>query len=147
VKVAPVGGGFSVMLPAKPEEDVQPGDTITVHIFSLTTDNALFVAAYGDYAPSVKFNVDDELVANRDKFLTGLNAGLTSSKKITKDGRPGIEFTGESDQASFKSQVYIFGIRFHQIAVAVFKGKNDSENSNKFFDSFEFIKNETRPKQ
>jgi hypothetical protein len=146
IKVAPVGGGFSVMMPAKPEEEVRPGDDFTTHLFSVTTDNALYFVAYGDYAPSVRVNVDEELAANRDRFLNGLNATLTNTKQLTLAGRKGIEFTGENDQASFKSRVFIFGVRFHQIAVAVFKGKNDTENSNRFFASFELTKAEGRPK-
>lgn len=146
VKVAPAGGCFSVMMPAKPEEEVQPSDDFTADLFSVTTDNALYMVAYGDYAPSTQFNVDDELAANRDRFLKGVAANLTSTKPLTKDGRKGIEFTGENAQASFKSRVFIFGIRFHQIAVAVFKGKDDAENSKRFFASFEFAKAEARPK-
>ena len=146
VKVAPFGGGFSVMMPAKPEENVRLGDDFTAHLFTVTTDNALYTVAYGDYAPSVHFNVDDELAAHRDNFLKRLNAGLISTKQLMIEGRKGIEFTGENDQASFKSRVFIFGIRFYQIAVAVFKGSEDTTNSNRFFASFEFVKAETRPK-
>ena len=146
IKVAPVGGGFSVLMPAKPEEEVQPGDDLTTHLFSVTTDKALYLVAYGDYAPSIRLNVDDELAANRDKFLKGLDATLKTTKQLTVDGRRGIEFTGESAQASFKSRVFIFGTRFHQIAVAVFKGDDDTRNSNRFFASFEFSKAEARTK-
>lgn len=146
VKLAPAGGGFSVMMPAKPQEEVQPRDDFTAHLFRVTTNEALYLVAYGDYAPSVRLNIDDELTANRDNFLRGAYAGLTSSKKITVDGRQGIEFTGESDEALFKSRVFIFGIRFHQIAVAVFKGKANSGNVDRFFSSFEFTKAEARPK-
>lgn len=134
------------MMPAKPEEEVQLGDDFTAHLFSVTTDNALYTVAYGDYAPSVHFNVDDELAANRDNFLKRLNAGLISTKQLMIEGRKGIEFTGENDQASFKSRVFIFGIRFHQIAVAVFKGKDNTENTNRFFASFELAKAEARTK-
>ena len=146
VKVVPEGAGFSVMMPAKPEEDIRIGEDFTAHLFSVSTDNALYTVAYGDYAPSVRFNVDDELVTNRDNFLKGLNATLATTKQLTKDGRKGIEFTGENAQASFKSRVFIFGIRFYQIAVAVFKGSEETANSTRFFASFEFAKAETRPK-
>ena len=146
VKVAPLGGGFSVLMPAKPEESVQPGDTITIHAFSVTTDNSLYFVAFGDYSPATHFKLDEELVANRDNFLKGVNAKLTTSRTIITDGRSGLDFTGESDQASFKSREYISGTRFHQIVVAMFKGKDDTENSNKFFASFEFTGSETRPK-
>lgn len=146
IKVAPLGAGFSVMMPAKPEEEVQPGDDLTTHLFKVRTDDALYLVAYGDYAPSVRFNIDDELVANRDRFLKGLDATLKTTQPLAIDGRKGIEFTGESAQASFKSRVYIFGTRFWQIAVAVFRGGEGSENSNRFLASFEFAKAETRPK-
>ena len=146
VNIAPVGGGFSVLMPAKPEEEVQPGDDLTTHLFRATTDNSLYLVAYGDYSPSTRLNVDDELAANRDRFLNGLNATLKTTKQLTIDGRKGIEFTGESEQASFRSRVFIFGTRFHQIAMAVFKGSDDTENAKRFFASFEFIKAEARPK-
>lgn len=41
IKVAPVGAGFSVMMPAKPAEEVHPGEDLTTHLFVLSTDNAL----------------------------------------------------------------------------------------------------------
>jgi len=146
IKVAPVGGDFSVMMPAKPEEEVRSGDDLTAHLFTATTDNALYTVTYGDYAPSVGFNVDDELAANRDNFLKGVDASLKTSKSLTIDGRKGLEFAGENAQASFKSRVFIFGTRFYQIAVAVLRGKDDAENSNRFFASFEFTGAEVRPK-
>jgi hypothetical protein len=146
IKVAPVGGGFSVMMPAKPEEEVRPGEDLTAHLFTATTDNALYTIAYGDYAPSVRFNIDDELAANRDNFLKGVDASLKTTKSLTMDGRKGLEFTGENSQASFKSRVFIFGTRFYQIAVAVLRGKDDAEDSNRFFASFEFTRAEVRPK-
>jgi len=146
IKVAPVGGGFSVMMPAKPEEETRPGDDLTAHLFSATTDNALYTVAYGDYAPSVHFDADDELAANRDNFLKRVDASLKTTKPLTMDGRKGLEFTGENAQASFKSRVFIFGTRFYQIAVAVLRGKDEAENSNRFFTSFEFLRAEVRPK-
>lgn len=72
IKVAPGGAGFSVMMPAKPEEEVQPRVKLTAHLFSFTSDTALYFVAYGDYAPGVRFNVDDELEANRDRFQKDL---------------------------------------------------------------------------
>jgi len=139
-KVAPVGGGFSVMMPGKPEEEVKPGKDFTSHLFTVTTDKAIYLVGYGDYAPNIKLNVSGELVANRDNFLKALDAKLIESKEISMDGHAGLEFTGESDQASFKSRVYLFGNRIHQIGVAVFKGKEDAANVDRFFGSFSFTK-------
>src|SRR5712692_4384335 len=54
IKVAPLGGGFSIMMPAKPEEEVKPGDDFTSHLFTVTTPNGIYLAGYGDYAPSIR---------------------------------------------------------------------------------------------
>ena len=140
VKVAPVGGGFSVMMPGKPEEEVKPGKDFTSHLFTVTTDKAVYLAAFAEYAPNIKLNVSGELAANRDNFLKALNAKLIDSKEISMDGHTGLEFTGESDQASFKSRVFLFGNRIHQIGVAVFKGKEEAANVDRFFGSFSFTK-------
>jgi hypothetical protein len=140
IKVAPAGGGFSIMMPAKPEEEVTQHEDFTMHLFTVTIANAIYLAGYGDYAPSIRLDPAGELAANRDTFVKGLNATLLDSRSITLDGRPGLEFTAESDQASFKSRVYLFGNRVHQVAVAVPKGKDDTANVNRFFASFAFTK-------
>jgi len=140
IRVAPVGGGFTVMMPGKPNEEAKPGADFTSHLFTVTTDKAIYLAAYADYAPNITLNVSGELAANRDNFLKALDAKLIDSKEISMDGHTGLEFTGESDQASFKSRVYLFGNRIHQIGVAVFKGKDDTANADRFFGSFSFTK-------
>jgi hypothetical protein len=138
IKLSPLGGGFSLMMPVKPEEKVNPGHDFTLHLYTAVTPDAIYIAGYGDYAPSIHLNVTNELTANRDNFLKSVRAILTSSKSITLDDRQGIEFTAENDRASFKSRVYVFGNRVHQIAVAVFSGKDNTDNSNRFFDSLSF---------
>jgi len=144
IKVSPLGAGFSVLMPAKPEEEVKSTDDFTSHLFSITTTKVVYLAGYGDYAPSIKLSADAELTSNRDKFLKGLNATLLASKQITLDGRPGLEFTGESQQASFKSRVYLSGNRVYQVAVAVLDGKTDSDNVDRFFASFALANSESR---
>lgn len=147
VKLAPVGGGFSILMPGKAEERVDPSDQFTFHLFSVSTDKTIYLAGWGDYAPSIKLDPDGELIANRDNFLKGVSATLIDSKKTTLEGRAGLEFSGESDQASFKSRVYIFGNRVHQIAVAVLKGQDDTDNVNRFFASFSLSSGQDHPKQ
>ncbi len=146
VKVAPVGGGFSIMMPGKAEEKVDPSDQFTFHLFSVSTDKTIYLAGWGDYAASIKLDPEGELIANRDNFLKGVKAKLIDSKKITFEGRAGLEFTGESDQASFKSRIYLFGNRVHQIAVAVLKGQEDTDNVNRFFASLSFASAQEHPK-
>jgi len=140
IKVAPTGGGFSIMMPTKPEEETKVEDGFASHSFSLMTDKTVYIVEYGDYAPSIKLNVAGELAANRDNFVKGLSAKLLDSKDITLDGRAGLEFTCESSQASAKSRVYVFGNRVFMIAAAVLSGKTDTENVDRFFASFAFVK-------
>jgi hypothetical protein len=140
VKVAPAGAGFSVMMPGNPQEEIKPGDDFTSHLFTVRTDKAIYLVGYGDYAPAIRLNVKAELIANRDNFLKDLGARLIDSKEIKMGDREGLEFTGESDQATFRSRVYLFGNRVHQIGVAVLKGQDDAENANKFLASFAFAK-------
>ena len=81
IKVSPVGAGFSVLMPAKPAEEIKSSDDFTSHLFSITTDKAVFLAGYGDYAPSIKLSADAELTTNRDKFLKGLNATCSRASR------------------------------------------------------------------
>jgi hypothetical protein len=40
-KLAPIGSGFSVMMPAHPQEEVKTSDDLTVHLFTLRPGSAL----------------------------------------------------------------------------------------------------------
>ena len=138
VKVAPLGAGFTVMMPTRPTEAVETKELFTVHSLVTTTGNTLLIAVYVDYAPSMKMDEAAELAANRDNFLKGINARLVSSKEIKLDGRSGLEFTGEDDLRLYKSRVYILGNRVHQIATATLKDDQDMESVNRFLASFAF---------
>ena len=138
VKVAPLGAGFSVMMPTRPTEAIESKELFTVHSLVATTGTTLLMAVYVDYAPSMKMNEAAELAANRDNFLKGVNAQLISSKEIKLDGRSGLEFTAEDDRRLYKSRVYIFGNRVHQIVTATVKGDEDTESVDRFFASFAF---------
>ena len=137
-RLAPAGGGFSVMMPApaKEEETKQTVQDFIAHFFATVTDKGVYIAGYGDYAASVHLDPAAELIANRDNFLKGLNARVIDNKKIERNGHSGLEFTGESDQYYFKSRLYILGNRVYQIAVAFPKDVDDSVNVSRFFESF-----------
>ena len=142
VKVEPLGGGFSVMMPAKPDEKVEPPEKFTFHLFTVKGERAIYAASFGDYAPSIKLNSEGELIADRDNFLKGVNAKLIESRKITLDGHAGLEFTAENETASFRGRFYLLGNRAYQLAVVIFRGQDDSDNVNRFFDSFTFSSNQ-----
>ena len=138
VKVAPLGAGFSVMMPTMPIEAVESKELFTVHSLVANTGTTLLIAVYVDYAPSMKMNEAGELAANRDSFLKGVNAQLIRTKEIKLDGRSGLEFTAEDESRLYKSRVYIFGNRVHQIATATLKDAEDKENVDRFLASFAF---------
>lgn len=143
IKFAPQGGGFTVLMPSPPKPvEVKPKEDFISHLFAAVSANAVYLAGYSDYAPSVRLDTA-ELIVNRDKFLRGLNAALTSSKTIELDGRSGLEFTGESDEYYFKSRIYIFGNRIHQIALERPKESQDSASADRFFASFAFTNPQT----
>jgi hypothetical protein len=132
-------------MPSPPKAlEVKPHEDFISHLFAATSTNVIYMVGYIDYAPSVRLDAAAEMIANRDQFLRGLNAALTSSKPIELDGRSGLEFTGESDQYYFKSRFYVFGNRIHQIAVERPRGSDDSAGTDRFFASFAFTNSRTR---
>jgi len=142
VKIEPLGGGFSVMIPSVPKEQNKIDETYSSHSLSAVTPSTVYIVEYGDYAPSIHLDVPGELAANRDNFVKSVEGKLISSKEINLDGHPGLEFIAENSQASMKSRVYVIGNRVFTLAVAVLNGKSDAENVDRFFGSFAFVKSE-----
>jgi hypothetical protein len=142
-RFSPPGGGFSILIPQTPSEQVENKDTpvhYTSHLFSTREPNLIYLIGYTDYDPKYRFNAESELIANRDNFIKGVNGKLDESVKINFDGQPGIEFTAEAGAVFFKSRVYIKGSRVWQVAVAVTTGQRDNESAEKFLNSFKFTK-------
>ena len=133
-------GRFSVLMPGTPEES---NDTVqsdhgpyTTHMFILRSQGNVFVVGWVDYDPSFKFNLQTELEANRDNFVKGIKGTLVESRSVKIDGYQALEFTAETPTRVFRSRVYMVGRRPYQIIVGSQKGTDDSENVNKFLDSF-----------
>ena len=145
VRLAPPDGGFAIMVPGQAEEKTEKkGEIFTSKIYMVIvkeggTGRAIYLAGFGEYAPSIKLDPLTELNANRDNFMKELSGmKLVESQNITLDGRLGIEFTGESNQATVTCRFYIKGNRVFQLAALVFKGIDEKKNVGKFFDSFAF---------
>ena len=143
-------GRFSVLMPGpdapKDQTATQTDPKVgsyTVHLFTKKAEKGFFMAGWVDYAPTVNLDVQGEINANRDNFLKGVKARLTSERPVTLDGHPGLEFTAESDQAVFKSRVYVVGKRPYQLIAITYKGFDDAENVNAFLSSFQ-LKRENR---
>jgi hypothetical protein len=138
IRFAPQNGGFVVMLPDKPKEDVDVKDNFTTHLFTVSAGRAVYLVGFGEYAPTVRLDPQKELEANRDNFNKGIKATLLTSNAYNLDGRLGLEFTSETANGHVKSRVFLVGNRVIQLATLVFKGSDEQRNVDKFLDSFAF---------
>lgn len=137
---SPEGGRFTIMMPGTPQPQVETKDSqfgpYTTHLFFISGDGELFMAAWVDYAPTFNFNVEAEIKANRDNFLKNAKAKLVSEKRITLDGHPGLEFTAQAENgALITSRIYIVGKRPYQL-IAATDPKADQAKVTKFLSSF-----------
>lgn len=144
LKLTSEEGRFSVLMPgpdAPKDQSATKTDPrlgpYTVHLFTKRAEKGVFMAGWVDYAPTLNLDVQAEINANRDNFLKGVKARLTSERAVRLDGHPGLEFTAESDQAMFKSRVYVVGKRPYQLIAVTFKGLDDAANVDAFFSSFQ----------
>ncbi len=139
VTLSPDRSGFMIQVPAQPKEETESKPGFTTRLYTVITDKAIYLVSYGDYAPTMRLDVDGELAANRDNFVKGLpGAKLLTSESVKLDGRPGLEFTGESPQARFRSRVYLAGNRVFMFMALELAGKDDTENVKRFLSSFAF---------
>lgn len=141
----PEGGGFSVLMPGTPFETISKRQTFTLHSFTVTLGRGTYVASYSDYTPGVKLDPNIALTTNRDQFNKSFRATLLTSREITLDGHPGLEFTSETPAVNLKSQMFLIGNRMFQTATMVFKDVDETRNVDRFFGSFKFtIKSVTK---
>jgi hypothetical protein len=133
-------GKFSIMLPGKPEPNKQTADSphgpYTTYLFMARSSGQVYIVGWVDYSPSFRFDTQKELEANRDNFAKGVKAQLKNTTPIKLGVNPGIEFTAESEQAHFRSRVYIVGKRPYQLIALWGKGQAEPPDAAKFFSSF-----------
>ena len=144
VAFAPAGGNYSILMPGTPETEVKnETGTIgpyTVNGATLAAGEEFYLVVYVDYAPTVRLDVQGEINANRDNFIKGVKgAVLTSEKKITLGGNPGLEFTADVNDRYVISRIYLVGKRPYQL-VAVTRKNADLTNAKKFLNSFKLLK-------
>ena len=134
-------GRFSVLLPGvpdAPEVKTTPSEhgPYTTHMIILKQTRNVFLIGWVDYDPRFNFNRQAELEMNRDLFVRGVKARLLTSRALTIDGYPVLEFTAENPQKFFTSRVYMVGRRPYQIVIGSPKGEDDSVNISRFLNSF-----------
>ena len=136
-------GRFSVLMPEIPEEKVEttPSDhgPYTTHLFIVRYERNVYLIGWVDYDPSFNFSRQAELDANRDNFVKGVQATLTSTRSMSIDGYPAIEFTADTADRTFKSRVFLVGRRPYQLVIGYPKGEEDISLTNRFFKSFKVM--------
>jgi hypothetical protein len=127
-------------MPETPEDKAEttPSDhgPYTTHLFIVRDTKNVYLIGWVDYDPSFNFNRAAELEANRDNFVKGISATLTSTRSLTIDGYSAIEFTADTADRTFKSRVYMVGRRPYQIVIGYAKDEPDPVATNRFFGSF-----------
>jgi hypothetical protein len=133
-------GRFSILVPAVPEETKQttPSDhgPYTTYLFITREPSYVYLIGWVDYDPSFNFSREKELEANRDNFVKGVNAKLTSTQSLRIDGFPVVEFTADTVERTFHSRVYMVGRRPYQIVIGYPKGQSEVAPIARFFNSF-----------
>lgn len=140
VRFNSVLGRFSVLVPETPEDKAEVTQSehgpYTTHLFIVRETTNVFLIGWVDYDPSFNFNRQAELEANRDNFVKGIQATLTSTKSLNIDGFPVIEFTADTADRTFRSRVYMVGRRPYQIVIGYPKGEDETAPADRFFKSF-----------
>ena len=140
VRFNSVAGHFNVLMPDTPEDKAEttPSDhgPYTTHLFIVRDTKNVYLIGWVDYDPSFNFNRQAELEANRDNFVKGINATLTSTRALQLDGYMALEFTADTADRTFKSRVYMVGRRPYQIVIGCPKDEPDAVATNRFFNSF-----------
>lgn len=140
---APADGGYSVLMPAVPdrevnqftEGDLAPGRTM---IDTIVVDRELFMAGWAEYNPAGRLDLQEELLANRDNTVNGIEgAVLVSSVPIGLNGWPGIDFTAVIDtRLVLRARVFVIGRRPYQVMAMVAPERAASSEVQAFLDSF-----------
>jgi hypothetical protein len=139
----PQEGHFSVLMPAAPQrrQDVTadgPGKGAVNIVYFATVAGSIYMTAWADYPASVNLDVQGELAANRDNFLKGIGATMTSTRARSLGANPGLEFTGEkAGQIYVSGRVFLVGRRPMLVVIATHPSRAGSPDIPRFLDSFQ----------
>ena len=139
-------GGFSVMIPGKPDESTQALDTprgkIDLHLFTVQKGNRAYIVSYSDYPEEmVKQNSPQKsLDGSRDGEVRNMGK-LILEKNLSLDGHPGRELviegkTSDGHEATSKTRIFLVGNRLYQVIFAAPRGEVSSSEMDDFLESF-----------
>ena len=141
---SPKDGGFSIMLPAEPEQRALPHETkegrTLSPMYELTQGGFKYVVSYMNHPASVEGDERDKLLSMAaEAVITSAGGSVVSNTSLSLDGSPGREVVGEVKGFSYRSRVYLVGHRVYLLIVWLPPNKADSENAAKFFNSFKIV--------
>jgi len=138
-----VEGRFSILLPGKPERELQQVDTSTgaleFIIYQAGSEKIGFVVGYVDYPQKMFENVDIKqmLDAARDGVVQKVNGKLEYEKALDFHGNTGIEIEIKvPKKATIKARVILIGNRLYNLMAVSESKRTLNKNCPKFFDSF-----------
>lgn len=150
-------GGFSVLMPTKPEMEVKEVDSavgkIPLHNFSSSTSDSYFIVSYSDYPVEAAADRREAVLDGvRDGVIKGTEAELVSEKKLTLSGPggqsatsyPGREFlakrTIQGNEALLTWRIYLVGRRLYQVAAVVIKTSTAAPDVQRFLASLQLTR-------
>ena len=140
-------GGFSVMLPGKPEEQSQTTasayGTVESHVFLVNNGESGFLTSYVDYPLEL---IRDSSVG---EILDGVSVGILSQSSGTLVSSVDIQFgdydgrqlviTSPGGESVLTVQIYLVGNRIYQLSVVAKVGADVSEETTMYFESFTLL--------
>lgn len=148
-------GSYKISMPAAPQSQMQKVNTaigeITMYMAMLesaeTDDNLLYLSAFSEYpADKISSNLDKDGI---ERFFKGaadgaarnMNGTIKTMKEITYKGYPArmvymdVSLGGQDFLAQQK--LILVKNKFYMLQTFTKPGKEDNDNSKKFFESFE----------
>lgn len=142
-------GGFTIKFPGKPEvntktEDVAIGVKMTSSDHSVSPFLGRFGAKYTVIVSDITAANPSALNFDRNAMLEGGKNGIRNQggqilaeRTVTTSGTDGWEFEVTSENTDSTLRMFVKGYRIYTLEVARRKGSNFSEETKKFFESFE----------
>ena len=134
-------GGFSVLMPGTPTEDIETdktdeGETYEQHFFSLSQPEGEYLVAYSDFTEEeVRVVGADKILEAMSKELQASATQVLSQNTISLQGNPGrmLKYK-DSDGSINHTQMFIVKGRLFLLTA-----RASDANAKRFFDSFSLL--------
>jgi hypothetical protein len=145
----PKEGRFSIMMPSKPESEVQseftPVGIVKLYIFAAEKDDSYYAVSYSDFPEYViKYSdVGTVLDDARDGMVANVQGKPISSRRIKLQGYYGrdvkFQVTEEGQVGTAYARIYLVGNRLYQILVIGPQEQFPESEALRFLNSFQLL--------